>query len=84
MDLNNENDLWVIRNYMGPIYSISDIKFKTHKIKDKGLYGNLFTLICENCKSCFSKEINISHPPTRYSSYGDFTCEEMIIKNIIE
>ncbi len=68
------------------IHNISVLNLKTHDLTRDGLF-----LICEKCNMIFGmyhtdyrfdkrKEVTVEH----FSSGFDLSCDEMLIKNIIE
>lgn len=56
--------------------TISEKNYMTHKLH--------LDNICERCGTVFSVALYISMPPTIYSSCGNLSCNEFIIKDIIE
>ncbi len=71
------------------LYKISDANLNTHKFGSKmdgGIYGNVQTwfLICEMCNLhvfCPDSEVEYF---TTFDMFEDLSCDEMVIKNIIE
>lgn len=77
-----------IKNFI-MLNTISENKYITHSL---GEVRKLFSIdakyytykfYCEKCNARFSDRLNISSLPTIYSSCGDLTCDEVLIKEII-
>lgn len=60
-------------------YTISIDNLKTHDIGSCDFVSTSFTAMCKNCGYKIHKESDVY-----YSYIGDFSCNEYLIKNIIE
>lgn len=81
---------FIKENYARRWLKISNLKYETHKIKamiqDDVIATNdyMFNLICALCGEVFVVYPKTSSDEGYMSSCGDLSCEEVIIKNIIE